>query len=370
MQTQTPAARGLFSDYRRIEALFGWIMGAPAFLGVFLFVILPFLMAIVLSFTNQRLVSPNPPRFIGLDNYSRLLSITVLALEPAIDETTGEPLLDDEGHVVFPRSRSILRTEEAYEGFFEWFTVDAFGRRYVIAAKDPTFMRSLLNNFLFALVVVPLQSSIALLLAVMVNQGIPGSNFFRTAYFSPVVTSMAVISVIWIFLYNPEVGLINRFIQFISFGRAGPFNWLGDTQSAMVAIIIMSVWQGAGFQMTIFLAGLQGIPQVLYEAASIDGANAWQRFWNVTVPGLRNTTVFVIITTTIFAFRLFTQVDVMTGGGPRNDATSTVVFHAVQQGFRRLDLGYGAAISVVFFLIVLVIALIQRRVLSTSDQAV
>ena len=371
MQTQTPTAanrQGLFPDYRRVEALFGWIMGAPAFLGVFLFVILPFLMAIVLSFTDQRLVSPNPPQFIGLDNYSRLLSITTLTLDPVIDEATGEPQMDDDGNVIFPRSRSILRTEEAYTGFFEWFTVDAFGRRYVIAAKDPTFMASLLNNFLFALVVVPLQSSIALLLAVMVNQGIPGSNLFRTAYFSPVVTSMAVISVIWIFLYNPDVGLINRFVQFVSFGQAGPFNWLGDTQSAMVAIIIMSVWQGAGFQMTIFLAGLQGIPQALYEAAGIDGANAWQRFWHVTMPGLRNTTVFVLITTTIFAFRLFTQVDVMTQGGPRNDATSTVVFHAVQQGFRRLNLGYGSAISVVFFLIVLAIALVQRRLLRSNGQ--
>jgi multiple sugar transport system permease protein len=355
-------------DFRRTEALFGWMMGGPAFLGMFLFVILPFLMAIGLSFTNQRLVSPNPAEFIGLRNYDRLLSVAILTLEPLADEATGEVLRDEEGNIEFPRSRSILRTEAAYEGFFEWFTLDAFGKRYVIAAKDPSFMRSLMNNFFFSGIVVPLQSGLALGLALLVNQKIRGSNVFRTIYFSPVVTSTAVLSVVWIFLYNPQPILINRFIQFISFGHVGPFNWLGSTESAMVAIIIMSIWQGVGFQMVIFLAGLQGIAEVLYEAASIDGANARQRFWHVTLPGLRNTIVFVAITTTIFAFRLFTQVDVMTQGGPRDDATSTVVFHAVQEGFRGLNLGYGATISVVFFLIVLTVALIQRRVLRSTSE--
>jgi multiple sugar transport system permease protein len=177
---------------------------------------------------------------------------------------------------------------------------------------------------------------------------------------------MVVISIIWTFLYDKQVGMINQLLTGLTGGLIGPFDWLGDPQSAMIAIIIMSVWQGVGFQMVIFLAGLQGIPDSLYEASSIDGASRWQQFWNVTIPGLRNTIVFVAISTTILAFRLFTQVDVMTSGGP-SDATTTVVFHAVERGFRDQNIGYAAAISVVFFIIVLVIALIQQRLLPSEE---
>ena len=355
-------------NYRRVEALWGWFMGAPAFIGLFTFIILPFLLAVGLSFTDERLISPEPGKFIGTRNYDRLLVVTILKLAPLVDEETGKTLRDENGNVEYPRSRSILRTEEKYKGYYEWFTVDISNKRYVIAAKDPTFMRSLLNNIKFALIVVPVQCSIALAMALMVNQEIRAVNVFRTTYFSPVVTSTAVLSVVWIFLYNPDVGLINQFLSSASFGLIKPINWLGDKATALYAIIIMAVWQGAGFQMVIFLAGLQGIPETLYEAAGIDGANGWQKFRHVTLPGLRNTTIFVVITTTIFAFRLFTQVDVMTKGGPVDDATSTVVFHAVQEGFRGQRLGYGATVSVVFFMIVLVIALIQRVVLRSTGE--
>jgi multiple sugar transport system permease protein len=137
---------------------------------------------------------------------------------------------------------------------------------------------------------------------------------------------------------------------------------LGDASIAMLAIIIMSVWQGAGMQMMLFLAGLQGIPDSLYEAASIDGANAWQKFWNVTLPGLRNTTIFIIVTITIAAFGLFDQVFVMTNGGP-SDATTTVAFMMVRVGWREQNIAYASAIAVTFFLIILAINLIQRRAL-------
>jgi multiple sugar transport system permease protein len=143
-------------------------------------------------------------------------------------------------------------------------------------------------------------------------------------------------------------------------------DWLGDPNIAMWAIILMSVWQGVGFQMVLFLAGLQGIPDYLYEAASIDGANPWQKFIHVTIPGLRNVAVFIIVTITIAAFQLFTQVFVMTNGGP-NEATSTVTFQMVQKGFREQDIAYASAIAVIFFLIILVISLIQRRVLRTQE---
>jgi len=155
---------------------------------------------------------------------------------------------------------------------------------------------------------------------------------------------------------------MNQFLRTLSFGQLGPVDWPGDPSIAMWAIIIMSVWQGVGFQMVLFLAGLQGIPQGLYEAADIDGANTWEKFRFVTLPGLRNTTVFIIITITIAAFQLFTQVFVMTNGGP-NAATTTITFHMVQKGFREQDIAYASTIAVIFFLIILGISMIQRFVL-------
>jgi multiple sugar transport system permease protein len=181
-------------------------------------------------------------------------------------------------------------------------------------------------------------------------------------FFAPVVTSMVVVSIVWRFLYDYNNGMINVFLHNITFGAFQPLNWLGDASIAMLAIIIMSVWQGAGMQMMLFLAGLQGIPDSLYEAASIDGANAWQKFWNVTLPGLRNTTIFIIVTITIAAFGLFDQVFVMTNGGP-SDATTTVAFMMVRVGWREQNIAYASAIAVTFFLIILAINLIQRRAL-------
>ena len=177
---------------------------------------------------------------------------------------------------------------------------------------------------------------------------------------------MVVISIVWSFLYEKNVGLMNQFLRTLSFGQLGPVDWLGDPNIAMWAIILMSVWQGVGFQMVLFLAGLQGIPDYLYEAASIDGASPWQKFRYITIPGLRNVSVFIIVTITIAAFQLFTQVFVMTNGGP-NDATTTVTFQMVQKGFREQDIAYASAIAVIFFLIILGISLFQRRVLRTQE---
>jgi multiple sugar transport system permease protein len=295
-----------------------------------------------------------------LENYSRLLGFTLLTLEPAVDEETGRVLLDDEGNLQFPRSRSILRTQEAYQGFFEWFTVDAFGRRYVIAAKDPVFLTSLINNLKFTLVVVPVQSGLALVTALLVNQRLAGVHFFRTTYFSPVVTSMAVLSVVWIFLYNPQAGLINQLLAFISAGLLGPFDWLGSTKTALWAIIILSVWQGAGFQMVIFLAGLQGIPEVLYEAASIDGANAWQRFLHVKIPLLTPTIFFNLIMGIIGSFQVFTQAFIMTQGGPLR-STLFYMLHLYNNAFSYFKMGYASAMAVVLFFIILALTLFVNQ---------
>ncbi len=352
------------SARRRVgsDMLTGVSMVAPAILLMLLFLIGPFFGGIYYSFTNQRLISANPTEFVGLRNYDRLLSLSVLSLEPLTDEATGELLRDEEGALQYPRSREFTRDEEnypQYAGLTEWFTVDIGTTRYVILAGDPTFMRSLRNNIFFSIVVIPLQMGLALLLALLVNQNLAGRNFFRTLYFTPVVTSMVVVSLVWRFLYDPNNGLVNSMISALSFGTIPPINWLGDPNVAMWAIIIMSVWQGAGFQMMLFVAGLQGIPEEQYEAAGIDGANAWEKFRYITIPGLRNVFVFIIITITIAAFQLFTQVLVMTNGGP-DDATSTVVFHMVRSGFREQDIAYGSTIAVVFFFIIIAINLIQR----------
>lgn len=341
------------------------LLGGPAFLLMLVFLIAPFFAGIWYSFTDQRMISPLPTQFVGLRNYTRMLKLSVLPLDPLIDPQTGQPQRDANGNLEYPRSREFTRDEQKYPqyaGLTEWFNIDIGSKRYVILAGDPSFFRSLKNNIFFSLVVIPLQTSIGLLLALLVNQNLKGRNFFRTMFFAPVVTSMVVVSIVWRFLYDVNNGMINVFLQKLTFGAYHPLNWLGDPSVAMWAIIIMSVWQGAGMQMMLFLAGLQGIPGSLYEAASIDGANAWDKFWHVTLPGLRNTTIFIVVTITIAAFQLFTQVFVMTNGGP-NDATTTVTFMMVRVGWREQNIAYASAIAVTFFLIILAINLVQRRVL-------
>ncbi|MBA7530264.1 Lactose transport system permease protein LacF [subsurface metagenome] len=288
------------NSLQKRETFAAWSFCAPPLFFLLLFLVTPFIIAFVISFTDQRLIpNPNlPTQFIALRNFLRLFN-------------------------------------------------------------SPSFHQALLNTFVFAVVVVPLQTFLALLLAVLVNQKLRFINLFRTIYFSPVVTTMVVVSIIWYFLYNPGEGLINQMISFISFGKLGPYNWLNDTALALPAIMILSVWQGVGFQMVIYLAGLQGIPDELYEAGRVDGANTWQQFWQITVPQLRNTTIFVIISTTILAFKLFTQVWVMTKGGPQG-ATKTIIVLLYEEGFKMLRVGYASAIGVLFFLIVLAVSLIQR----------
>jgi multiple sugar transport system permease protein len=202
------------------------------------------------------------------------------------------------------------------------------------------------------------------LLALFVNQKIKFVNVFRTIYFSPVVVTMVVVSIIWRFMYNPGEGMINAFISWISFGHLGPYDWLDSTTLAFPAIMVLSIWQGVGFQMIIYLAGLQEIPSSLYEAAEIDGANKLQQFFFVTLPQLRNTTIFVVMATTILAFKLFTQVYTMQGaGGHPQGTTRTMMLYTFSQGFRQGKIGYASAVTVIFFLIVLIASMIQRMFL-------
>ena len=269
-------------------------MLAPAGILMIVFLIIPIILTLSLAFTNARLISPVPARFIGLDNFTRLF-------------------------------------------------------------ESSTFWYSLLNTLIFAVVIVPLQSGLALILALLVNAKVRGTNFFRTVYFLPVVTSMVVVSMLFMFMYQQD-GLINALLAKV--GITGP-DWLGDPNTALIALIVMSAWQGMGLHMVIWLSGLQTIPEELYEAAQIDGTTRWQQFVNVTWPCLEQTRTFILITITIAAFAVFTQVNVMTQGGPL-DATSTVVFLAVRAGFDQQQTGYASAISLVFFALVLAVSLVQR----------
>ena len=290
---------------RRGERRAAYGMVAPAAVLLLLFLVVPVLLAFGLSFTNARLIAPEAPRFVGLDNFERAFT------------------------------------------------------------QDPVFLRSVLNTALFALVVVPVQAGLGLVLALLVNQKIRGVVAFRVIFFIPVVTSIVVVSILWKFMYQGN-GLINSFIDTITFGAWQGVDWLNDPSTALPAIIVLSIWQAVGFHMIIWLSGLQTIPGELYEAARMDGATSWQQFANVTWPGLRSTMVFILVTITIAALGLFVQIDVMTQGGPVN-STSTLVYHAVRRGYREQQVGYGAAISLIFFVLVLTIALVQRRLTREKD---
>ena len=276
-----------------------WFLMAPALLGLLAFVAVPFLLAVGLSLTNLRLGSPLPLKLVGTQQYVRIFT-------------------------------------------------------------DSSFLRALVNNAVFALVVVPVQTTLALALAILLNRGLRGMVVFRTLFFLPVVFPMALVAIVWELLYAPSsAGTLNSLLEAVTWGGWEPRDFLHDPFWAMPAIMALSIWQGLGFQMVILLAGLQAIPGQLYEAASIDGAGRLSQFWHVTLPQLRNTLIFVVLLTSILSFRVFDQVQLLTQGGP-NDATTTVMYEAVSAALSREQVGRASAMTVVFFLIVLAIALTQR----------
>jgi multiple sugar transport system permease protein len=224
--------------------------------------------------------------------------------------------------------------------------------------KDDTFQISLLNTFYYTFVSVPLTIIIALLLAVLLHQKLKGIEIFRTIFFFPYISSMVAVAVVWNFLYHPSMGPINEFLKAI--GVHNPPLWTSSTVWAMPALIIMGVWKQVGYYMVIFLAGLNGIPEQLYEAVTIDGANAWQRFRNVTLPLLTPATFFCSVLLVISSFKVFDQIIMMTNGGPGR-ATNVLVYDVYIQGFQFFKFGYASAVAMVLFMIVLGFTLIQFK---------
>ncbi|BDA68402.1 binding-protein-dependent transport systems inner membrane component [Rivularia sp. IAM M-261] len=270
---------------------------APTILVLGVFVVLPILFAVYLSLHKVRLLGGIEYRFVGIENFANL-------------------------------------------------------------GTDERVWIALRNTLEYVIIVVPLQTILALILAVTLNSGIHGKNWWRILYFLPTVTSSAVLTLIFMWIYNSN-GLLNNVLAFLGLPT---YNWLGDPAVALKGIMLMNIWSTAPFFMVIYLAALQDIPQSLYEAAELDGANGWQKFINITVPILRPVTFFVLSMGIIGTFQLFDQSYIFSNGtGGPNNATLTVVLLIYQSVFRYLQMGYGAAIAFLLAIVIIMATLIQRR---------
>ncbi|KFZ42284.1 sugar ABC transporter permease [Anoxybacillus flavithermus] len=288
----------MFSRKRWKEAGTAYTLLSPTLFVLLLFVIGPILFAIYLSFHKVQLLGGASFEFVGFDNFTRIL-----------DDTRAKIAL--------------------------WNTV-----KYVA-------------------IVVPTQTMLALVLAATLNAGLKGEKFFRIVYFLPTLTSSAVLTLIFMWMYNQN-GLVNHVLQFFGLPT---YNWLGDPSVALNAIMIMNIWSTAPFFMVIYLAALQDIPDSLYEAAELDGANAWHKFWYVTVPYLKPVTSFVVIMGLIGTFQLFDQSYIFSGGsGGPNNATLTVVLLIYQYAFKSLGtMGYAAALAFALAIVILLATWLQRK---------
>lgn len=283
-----------------------YAMLVPAMLCLLLIIVVPFSLSVGYSFTDQRLMPrPIPTRFVGWTNYERMFA-------------------------------------------------------------DRLFWQAIGNTVLFTVLVVPFQLAISLTVAMALNAAIPFRGLFRTVSILPLLLPITVVVAIWAVLYRIPTGPLNSVYQLFA-GSENYIDFIGGSSTAMVALVVLSAWATFPYQMLIYLAGLQDVPGDLYEAAELDGATAWQRFRFVTWPCLRNVNIFLLIITTIQALKLFTQVSVMTKGGP-NGSTTTIIYYLFQQGFTSQKIGYASAISVFFFLAVTTIAILQRVFLKNEGE--
>ncbi|HZM15972.1 MAG TPA: sugar ABC transporter permease [Candidatus Krumholzibacteria bacterium] len=285
---------------QRQQARVGWAFVSPAVLLIGVFFFVPVLAGLLLSLTDfdlYALGTPEVVRFVGLHNYGATLA-------------------------------------------------------------GQAFWNALRNTLYFAFAGGPLLVLVSLGAALLLHAKlVRGRTFFRTVYFAPVVTTLVAVAIVWRYLYHPRYGLLNLVLGWFGLG---PVDWLGDPHWSMPGIIFLSVWKNFGYSMLIFIAGLQNIPEERYEAAAIDGAGAWQRFWHVTVPGLAPISLFVGVTAMINAFQIFTEPYVMTQGGPLRSTTSLVLL-MYEEGFRWWRMGAAAAIAFLLFLVTLAWTLVQLR---------
>ena len=288
--------RGRRLNLKQREALTGWLFVSPALIGFGIFTFGAILYSLYLSFTDYDMFGT--PEWVGLENYIKAFT---------------------------------------NDDFYQYFG----------------------NTFYFAIVLVPVVLVISLFLAILINKKVGKlTKAYRVALFLPSITSTVAVSMVWLWIFNPDMGILNNFLTAIGFHN--PPMWLSDPEWSKPALIIMRVWQMSGYYMLLFLAGLQTIPETLYEAAEVDGASSWQRFTRITVPMLSNTTFVVVILLIIESFNMFESIFVMTEGGPLG-STSTIMYYIYEQGFMSYNMGYASALAWIFFALILVFTLIQFR---------
>lgn len=286
----------------RHKSWMAYLFIAPTMILFTIFTVIPVFMALYLSFTNYDVISRMD--WVGMANYKRLLN-------------------------------------------------------------DALYWRTFGNVIYFAVLYVPANIIISLLFALLLNRKVRGVPIFRTMYYIPTLTSAVAASTVWLWLLNPEYGLINQLLGYI--GITGPA-WLDQTNTAMISIVMVTLWQSVGANMVIYLAGLNGVPEHLYESAKLDGASSRQCFFYITWPGLRPTTFFVTTLTMIGALQLFDQAFVLTQGGPAN-TTKTVVYQIYNQGFNLVQMGYASAQAFILAVAILLFAIINMR-LNKEDSMV
>ena len=234
---------------------------------------------------------------------------------------------------------------------------------YIALVHDSRFWNSFRVTAVYTGISMPSQIILALLLALALNSRLRAARFLQAIYFFPVISSLAVMAIVWKFLLDPDIGLITHWFTQVGLP---PINWLQSTTWALPSVIFVGLWKNIGFNMVILLAGLQAIPEIFYEAAAIDGASRWARFWNITLPGLRQTLLFVTIISVIGCLQMFDQVYVMTGGGPLF-RTETLVTYMYHQGFDLFRMGYASSIAGVLFLIIMILSYFQLKFFKYQD---
>jgi ABC-type sugar transport system permease subunit len=341
-----PSATALKAKTSHEQMLSGWLFLSPNLLGFLIFFAGPLLLSFYFSFTDSDAI--NPPNWVGLANYAKILNVTIQPLA-APDQLARDVLdikvFDEVGRLTIGNS-GIL-----------------FG------AADRLFWLALRNTLTFALIAVPLSVIPALLLANVLNSKLPGMKFFRAVYFIPSIAAIVGISLVWQWLYNATIGYINYFITqgiqvwnaLFNAGIVDPkIQWVSDERTALLAVIVIAAWQTMGFNTVLFLAGLQNISGELYEAATVDGAGALDKFLRITIPMLAPSTFFVLSTTTIQAMQVFEQVFILMNPpeGP-NNATITLVLYLYRSAFNNFKQGYASALAWVLFIVIFGLTLFQ-----------
>jgi multiple sugar transport system permease protein len=298
------APRGLRHTLRRARREWSaYLFLAPGLILFSIFTVFALGFAFYLTFHEWSIISPDKP-FVGLDNYERMI-------------------------------------------------------------EDERFRRSIINTLYFTGASVPLGMIVGLAIALLLNQPLRGRGILRTLYFLPVVTPFVVVAIIWKWLYNGDFGLFNFYLLKTGLIHE-PLAWLADKQLAMPAVVLMTVWTSVGFSMVVYLAGLQAIPEELYEASRVDGAGAWSRFRHITLPLLAPTTLFLLVMGIIGSFQVFTQIFVMTSGGPV-DRTTTMVFFIYESAFKFFEMGYASTLAFFLFVMLLAFTALQLRLYRRAD---